>query len=99
MQPCKFLSNRNNISLLWNTDGVPVFKSSKYSIWPLYFIVNKLPIHKRWNRDNMILGGLWFVMQKLNMLTCLKPFAKCLSHLQLKGAELFSPDIGKYFTC
>ena len=36
MKKGKFLANRNNISLIWNTDGIPVFKSSKYSIWPLY---------------------------------------------------------------
>ena len=36
MKKGKFFANRNNISLIWNTDGIPVFKSSKYSIWPLY---------------------------------------------------------------
>ena len=28
----RFLSQRNNISFTWNTDGIPVFKSSKYGI-------------------------------------------------------------------
>ena len=51
---------KNNISLLWNADGASVFKSSNYSIWPLYFVINKLPVHKRWCKHNVILGGLWF---------------------------------------
>ena len=38
MQSGQFLSERNNISFLWNTDGIPVFKSSKFSIWPLYLV-------------------------------------------------------------
>lgn len=35
-----FLSNPNHISFVWNTDGVPVFHSSKFGIWPLYLAVN-----------------------------------------------------------
>ena len=31
-----FFSDSNNISLTWNTDGVPLFKSSKLSIWPFF---------------------------------------------------------------
>jgi len=45
MQDGQFLADANNISFLWNTDGVPV-KSSKCSIWPMYFVINELPIHK-----------------------------------------------------
>ena len=30
MKPGGFLSEQKNISLTWNTDGIPVFKSSKY---------------------------------------------------------------------
>ena len=39
------LSNPNNISLLWNTDGVPLFKSSKMSICPSFLLV------KNWNQN------------------------------------------------
>ncbi len=38
-KPNGILSFRENISLLWNTDGIPVFKSSNFSIWPVYFII------------------------------------------------------------
>ena len=41
------LSTENNISLMWNTDGRPVFKSSKFSLWPLYFLINELPYKQR----------------------------------------------------
>ena len=33
----------NDISITWNADGVPIFKSSKYSIWPIQCMVNELP--------------------------------------------------------
>jgi len=67
------LSYPNNLSLTWNVDGVPVFKSSKYSIWPLYFIVNELPFKLRYIMENVILAGLWFGESKPNMTVFLKP--------------------------
>lgn len=32
-----------HISFQINTDGVALFRSSKYSIWPVYLVVNELP--------------------------------------------------------
>ena len=37
------LQSENNFSFIFNTDGVPIFKSSKVSIWPIYLIINELP--------------------------------------------------------
>ena len=58
------LCSKDNISFLMNTDGVPVFKSSKVSIWPLYLVINKLDYRKRLSRENMLLAGLWFGEKK-----------------------------------
>ena len=98
MQPGGFLSGQKNISLTWNTDGIPVFKSSKYSIWPLYFAINELAPQKRWCSDNVMLAGLWFGPDKPNVLTFLKPFTESMSKLH-KGIELYSPDIKASFVC
>ena len=38
-----FLSKPENISLLLNTDGVAIFRSSSVSIWPVWVMVNELP--------------------------------------------------------
>lgn len=35
-QPLGLLSNPNNISFLWNTDGLSLYKSSKFQIWPFF---------------------------------------------------------------
>ena len=98
MQSGEFLSQHHNISFIWNTDGIPVFKSSKYTIWPLYFAISELPPHKRWCSDNVILAGLWFGVKKPNMLTFLKPFTEGMSKLH-SGIELYSPDIMGNFIC
>lgn len=36
-----------HISFQINTDGVSLFHSSTFSIWPVYFIINELPPHQR----------------------------------------------------
>ena len=42
-----FLKDKYNISVIFNTDGIPVFRSSSFSLWPLHIIVNKLPYRAR----------------------------------------------------
>lgn len=42
-----FLSQLTNLSLMLNTDGVPVFKSSSFSFWPLHLVINELPFGMR----------------------------------------------------
>lgn len=32
-----------HISLQINTDGVALFRSSTFSVWPVYYLVNELP--------------------------------------------------------
>ena len=46
-QHCEFLSQPSHLSLLMNTDGVAIFHSSKYSVWPVFFVINELPKEKR----------------------------------------------------
>lgn len=42
-----FLNNWHNISFTLNTDGIPVFRSSNFSFWPLYLMINELSFHLR----------------------------------------------------
>ena len=39
--------NEKAITLTMNTDGAPVFKSNKFSVWPVYVWVNELPPKRR----------------------------------------------------
>ena len=72
----------NDLSLTWNSDGIPVFRSSKYSVWPLQASVNELPPHLR--AKHILLIGLWFG-DKPNMNTFLKPFVVESTKLQKQG--------------
>ena len=92
-----FFAGKHNISFMWNTDGIPVFRSSNFSIWPLYFRINELSPNKRGLKDNMILAGLWFGQSKPNMNTYLQPFHSCVVKLEEEGLNVCSPDVDGSF--
>ncbi|XP_064479159.1 uncharacterized protein LOC135392373 [Ornithodoros turicata] len=85
-----------DLSLTWNTDGVPVFVSSKFSIWPLQLMVNELPQRQRF--DNIILGGLWFSSSKPEMNCFLRPFVKEMNMLSSDGMTWVDAS-GREHTC
>ncbi|KAA0705011.1 hypothetical protein E1301_Tti019603 [Triplophysa tibetana] len=60
------------LTLTFSCDGVPVFKKSPCSIWPLLCTINELP--EKMRQDNVLLCGLWFGDEKPQMRTFLKPF-------------------------
>lgn len=76
------LNQHNNLSFAMNTDGVPVFKSSSVSIWPVYLLVNELPLAQRKKRENVLLYGLWISKVKPEMWSYLKPLYEQLSKLE-----------------
>ncbi|XP_034025419.1 uncharacterized protein LOC117509911 [Thalassophryne amazonica] len=77
----------SDLSLLFNTDGVSIFKSSNFSVWPLFATINEISPHM--HRKHMIMAGLWFGECKPNMNTFLKPFVDELRDLGADG--LHSP--------
>nr|XP_054928515.1 uncharacterized protein LOC129385659 isoform X2 [Dermacentor andersoni] len=48
----------SDITLTYNSDGAPVFDSSKSTIWPIQVMLNELPVLMRW--QNVLVSGLWF---------------------------------------
>ncbi|XP_062566984.1 uncharacterized protein LOC134229281 isoform X2 [Saccostrea cucullata] len=89
------LSFQENISFTFNTDGAPVFKSSKTAIWPIYLVINELPYKQRMLKDNMILASLWYGSKKPSMGTFLKPFLKSLQKMK-EGIKCTSPERGQF---
>ncbi len=60
----------DDFTLTFNIDGVPVFKSTNCSPWPIQCTVNELQYDDR--RRNVLITGLWFGV-KPNMNTFLEP--------------------------
>ena len=73
----------NDLSLTWNADGIPVFESSNYSIWPVQSAMNELPPHLQ--EKHILLHGLWFGTEKPAMSTFLTPFIEECKLLETNG--------------
>ncbi|XP_073721364.1 uncharacterized protein [Misgurnus anguillicaudatus] len=86
-QMCKDsnLKNDYSFSLTFNSDGVPIFKSSTFSIWPLLCYINELPSKIR--KNNIFLAGLWFGARKPTVSTFFGPFANQMKTLGSVGFE------------
>ncbi|KAK3918094.1 Serine/threonine-protein phosphatase 4 catalytic subunit 1 [Frankliniella fusca] len=56
-----FLSESElNFTMMLNTDGVPVFKSSQKSLWPIFLNVMEQPPKYRFKKEFTLIAGLWF---------------------------------------
>ena len=77
-----FLANPNNISFLWNTDAVPLFKSSNISTWPIFLIINELEPSLRFKIENIIFAGIWYSSKKPEAALFLEPLYKELKLLK-----------------
>ena len=51
--------NKRTISLIISTDGIPLFKSSTKSLWPVSFAILNLPPAIRMYSENIVLAGFW----------------------------------------
>ncbi|KAK3930290.1 Sodium/potassium/calcium exchanger 1 [Frankliniella fusca] len=87
-----FLSNPNNISFTMYFDGVSIFKSAKFSIWPIYLSINELKYKDRIKKENVIIAGLWFGKTKPNPNLFLKPLWDKMQVFQNNGVELRLPN-------
>lgn len=79
------MQDPNAISLTFSTDGLPLFSSSNYSIWPLQAIVNELP--PKLCKEHVLLFGIWFGPQKPSMNTFLEPFVDEMRGLHDNGVS------------
>ena len=70
-------------SFSMNTDGASLTKSSKLSMWPVFLIINELPLHRRFAIDNVILAGLTVGEEKPNIDLFLNPIVIKLKKLEL----------------
>lgn len=79
------------VTFCLNTDGVRVFKSNHYDIWPLYLSVLELPESTRLLSQNMILASLWHGPKKPNLLHFFKPFFEEMLQLGREGVIIDTP--------
>jgi len=83
--PGGILSSRLNYSYTFKTDGVPIGKSSKQSMWPIYATINELPQGER--SKHLLLAGIWVGKKNPSMTTFLKPFVNEANSLSEEGID------------
>lgn len=79
-------------SFLLNTDGISPMKKSKLTIWPVYLVINELPLESRFCVDNIILVALSVAEQKPNFHIFFNEIVTQLSILEL-GFDLSLSNI------
>lgn len=85
-----FLTNEDHLTLLFNTDGIPLYKSSKVNIWPVFLAINELPPEERFAKKNMILWGLWQGKGKPRFSTFFEVFTDDLIALKHEGFTIMN---------
>lgn len=72
-----------NFSYIFNTDGCQTLNSSKVSMWPIYIMINELPLKIR--SRNIITAGLWVHKFEPDMQIFLQPFVNQANELATTG--------------
>ncbi len=90
------LTDQGNISLTWNTDGVPVFNSSSYSMWPIQCTINE--VHPSERKNFVLVPALWFGQTKPKMESFLKPFIEECRSLESEGV-VWHNTVTKTYEC
>lgn len=78
----------NYLSLMINTDGVSIKKSSNASFWPLQIICNFLPPHLRYRIENILCVAFYYNNTKPDMLVFFEPFCMEMQKLETQGFVL-----------
>ena len=59
-----------------NTDGVRVYKSNHYDIWPIYLAILELSEFERYQPQNLIMAALWHGPKKPSIIQFAQPFLR-----------------------
>lgn len=86
-----FLENDFNISFTWYADGISIFRSSRYNIWPIYLVINELPCSERTKKENVVFAALWFGESKPLPNLLLQPLELSMDELR-EGIEVQVPN-------
>ena len=79
------LTTPEHLGLIMFTDGVPLWRSSRQSLWPIYLAVVNFPPHMRMRKENLLLSAIWVGEGKPNMKQLLQPTLAILKELEVDG--------------
>jgi hypothetical protein len=98
-QQHRFNDKSNKISLVVHSDGAPLVRSSKQSIWPCFASIVELPPPAREYQSNIIILALWISKKKPNVNIFLEQTINNLLLLINNGTSIFIEDQEYYIRC
>ncbi|CAF1433030.1 unnamed protein product [Rotaria sordida] len=84
--------NSNKITLIVHSDGAPIVRSSKKSIWPCFASITEIPPPMREFQSNIIILALWLSKKKPDVNIFLEETVNDLSMLIHNGTSIFIRD-------
>ena len=87
-----FFSVPEHTGLIMNADRIPVFKSSKYTLWPVLLSITSLPPAIRMNKDYILLAGVWFGPVKPQPSIILPPVLDEIRRIHSVGIDVSTSD-------
>lgn len=78
----------NRIGLIFNTDGISPFKSSRLTIWPVVLAFSNLPPNVRMNKDNLVTVTIWAGQSKPPMDVLFESLLSMFGQLSSHGVTL-----------
>ena len=90
----QYISNRNsnNVTLIVHSDGAPIVRSSKKSIWPCFASITEIPLPMREFQSNIIVLALWLSKKKPDVNVFLEETVNDLSLLIQNETAIFIGD-------
>lgn len=85
------------VSVLFNTDGAAIFKSSSNSVWPIYLVINELPPEVRFK--HAIICGVWFGETKPVMNLFLDKFVDLMNGVLENGIPTIINGENRHIKC
>ncbi|CAF1410547.1 unnamed protein product [Adineta ricciae] len=82
-------NNNNRITLVVHSDGAPLVRSSKKSIWPCFASISELPPPVREFQKNIIILAIWTSRKKPNVNIFLEQTIDDLICLKKNGTSIF----------
>ncbi len=74
--------------IIFNTDGISLYKSSRITVWPILIAFADLPPRVRMNKDNFVTVALWAGETKPPMKVLFEPLISFFTDLSCKGLKI-----------
>ena len=77
--------------VIFNTDGISPFKSSRTTVWPVFIALSNLEPTIRMRKDNLVTIALWVDQSKPKFEELFSPLIKIFNKLSISGLKINTP--------